>query len=288
MGWGWKDIVNIATGGLTGAVEHAAEGDWAGVGLDVLTGAGNGLYEHAGEHEVETTPENQGISTSKYDEEILDDLAKEYGMDRETLEKYMSEIDTSGDDWKSVKMGLRDEDDRNYTEKMTDAIKAKIQAYNDSKGAAAQEISDESNAAQATQIAAAQEAQNTQTQAPNAGLNKSRAGLLGAQTATADSGNTYNNAYTALRGQSASTQADYLQKMAQTTALENQAQNMENSMKWNVAAGALQGAGSGAAMGATISDENMKESPDFDNKLNEAINKFKTLYKELQELKERK
>ena len=40
-------------------------------------------------------------------------------------------------------------------------------------------------------------------------------------------------------------------------------------------------------MGATISDENMKESPDFDNKLNEAITKFKTLYKELQELKER-
>ena len=58
-------------------------------------------------------------------------------------------------------------------------------------------------------------------------------------------------------------------------------------MPW---ASALQGAGQGAQLGMTFtSDENAKEADDGidDKQLNEAIAQFKSLYNQLQELKEK-
>ena len=284
-------IANLLTGGVSGAIADAASGDWKGAADNLLSGGVTEAIDKANEEEISgKEKENFEYATHAKDrEEAIKEIMEEYGVDEETARKYVESVDTSSGDWEAIKKGFRDENGNNYTEKLIEEAgkqaEAAVQVVEDTK----QQDTDESAAAQATQLAEAQEAQNAQTNAQNAGVNRSRAGLLGSNTAAADAGTTYNNAYTALRNQSASTQADYLQKMGQSTALQNQAENMEKGLGYATVAGGLQGAGSGAAMGATISDERMKENPDeFDDKLNEAVQQFKQLYKELKELKESK
>ena len=127
-------------------------------------------------------------------------------------------------------------------------------------------------------------AQADKTANINAGINKSRAGMLGSQKASTDN-SVAQNQYTANRSSAASTQADYLEKMAQADALDQNARNMSKSAGLAAFSGALQGAGTGAAMGAVVSDENMKDPID-DNKLQESIREFKELYKRVKELRE--
>lgn len=149
--------------------------------------------------------------------------------------------------------------------------------------------------AAAGQAAMAEEAQKAQAQAKqnylsnaSAGINRSRAGML--SDAGADSKSGVASIYAANKGLGASTQADYLKKMATANAAQQQAENLRRGAGYNTLGAVLQGAGSGAAMGATISDENMKESPEeFDqNKLIEAVEEFKRLKKRLDELKARR
>lgn len=149
--------------------------------------------------------------------------------------------------------------------------------------------------AAAGQAAMAEEAQSAQAQAKqnylsnaSAGINRSRAGML--SDADADSTSGVANTYAANKSLGASTQADYLKKMAEANAAQQQAENLRRGSGYNTLGAVLQGAGSGAAMGATISDENMKESPkEFDqNKLIEAVKEFKRLKKRLDELKARR
>lgn len=118
----------------------------------------------------------------------------------------------------------------------------------------------------------------------NAGINKSRAGMLGSQSASSDT-SVAQSQYQANRSTAASTQADYLEKMAQADALDQQAKNVSKASGLATLSAGLQGAGSGAAMGAVISDENMKEDPIDDNKLQEAIAEFKRLSDRLKQLK---
>lgn len=139
-------------------------------------------------------------------------------------------------------------------------------------------------ALQAQQQSSQATAQANKTANINAGINKSRAGMLGSQRASADT-SVAQNQYMANRSTAASTQADYLEKMAQADALDQQAKNMNKAAGLATLSAGLQGAGSGAAMGAVISDENMKEDPIDDNKLQEAITEFKRLSERIKQLK---
>ncbi len=135
------------------------------------------------------------------------------------------------------------------------------------------------------------EANANKTANINTGINKSKAGMLGAQSASTDTANTANNLYTANSSNAAATQADYLSKMNAASQLDAEAEgadatarNMNKSALLAGASGALQGAGSGAMMGAVISDENMKE-PVSDEEMNAAYKEFVELYFRLKELK---
>ena len=138
------------------------------------------------------------------------------------------------------------------------------------------------NAQAAQQAASANALQNA-----SAGINRSRAGMLGSNAAsgaqTADSG-IYNTA----KQQTQTTNADYLSKMKQADALDTQAKYMSKAQPLATASSVLQGAGQGLMMGTMLSDEESKKEPSDgidDNKLNEAIARFKQLTEELKQLK---
>jgi hypothetical protein len=106
-----------------------------------------------------------------------------------------------------------------------------------------QGISDSADAAQ-------QEAYNKYVQNATAGINRSRAGLLADQGTDATQNVQAN--YNANRQLGTSTQNDYLQKMQQAKAMQQQANNIKAGSFLNTMSGMLQGAGSGAALGAAI------------------------------------
>ena len=126
----------------------------------------------------------------------------------------------------------------------------------------------------------------------NAGINRSKAGMLGSAAASDTTANTAQNIYAGNRSAQASTQADYLEKMAQADALDQQAGNIKKSQGLTDMAAFFNGAGSGASTGASLansSDENTKEAPtnkDEDRELLDMVKQFRTLYKELKMLKE--
>ena len=132
------------------------------------------------------------------------------------------------------------------------------------------------------------EAQANKTANINAGINRGKAGMLGSQKAATNTANTANNVFTANRGAAASTQADYLEKMAQADALQRQADTMAKGVGNAGLAGALQGAATGASMGAVMSDENVKQDPIKEDDLFAAIEEFKQLKAKLDKLKENK
>lgn len=129
--------------------------------------------------------------------------------------------------------------------------------------------------------AAEREAANS---AREAGTNASRSGMMAGVNNQA--AGLLNGLYQTGAAQKASTQADYRNKMAQADAMDTKAGNMAKGAQILPWAAALQGAGQGAKIGFG-SDENIKEAADGidDNKLNEAISQFKSLYKQLNELK---
>lgn len=142
-----------------------------------------------------------------------------------------------------------------------------------------------------TQQAIAESAQTAQAEAEknaaaaaSAGINKSRAGMLSDNAAQQSQTSNVSNIATANSSQAASTQADYLQKMAQADALDQQARNMKSGAALTAIGGGIQGAATGASFGL-ISDENMKEEPFDDDKLYDAIREFKRLYMKVKELR---
>lgn len=160
-------------------------------------------------------------------------------------------------------------------------INSANQVQSSSTGQADQALNTANTEAQAT-------AQANKTANINAGMNKSRAGMLGSQASNSTQSNAVNYA-AGNRASNASTQADYLQKMASADGLEQQASNMDKAAGLAALSGALQGAGSGASTGAAmqsaISDENAKQDPVDDDKLNEAIKQFKALYAKVKQLR---
>ena len=107
---------------------------------------------------------------------------------------------------------------------------------------------------------------NTETQtvisnaqsARNAGINKSRAGAL---SSSGNFGSTYKDSIEGLKNQNTLTQADYLEKMGYSNALDMTAENLEKGAGYNTTAAVFQG----------MSDKTEKENiDDEDDKLTES------------------
>lgn len=130
---------------------------------------------------------------------------------------------------------------------------------------------------------AEREAANT---ARESGVNAARSGNMAGANNSAQA--LTNGLYQAGAAQNAATQADYRDKIAQADIMDTQAGNMAKGAKlmpWNAG---LQGLGQGFQLGMMLSDENSKEAPADgidDDKLREAIERFKSLYAQLQEIK---
>lgn len=128
----------------------------------------------------------------------------------------------------------------------------KEQAEQTKKAKQAEEIA----AGEMAETEATQTASTSAIQAQNSGLNRERAGMNSNINLANRS-----NANNALAGINASTQADYLNRIGQANALDQQANNMEKGALLNTLGSAVQGAGAGMKMGASMfgtSDENEK------------------------------
>lgn len=132
------------------------------------------------------------------------------------------------------------------------------------------------------------ESENNAVAAASAGVNKSRAGMLSDNASQQTQTNNVSNVASANSSQAASTQADYLKKMSQADALDQQAKNMKSGSALTAIGGGIQGASSGAIAGAIISDEDLKEPIDFDQQLYDAIRQFKELYAKVKAMRGRK
>lgn len=101
----------------------------------------------------------------------------------------------------------------------------------------------------------AQTAMSNSQSARNAGINKSRAGAL---SSTGNFGSTYRDSIEGLKNQNTLTQADYLEKMGYSKALDMTADNLEKGAGYNTTAAVFQG----------MSDKTEKENiDDEDDKL---------------------
>lgn len=139
-------------------------------------------------------------------------------------------------------------------------------------------------AAEAAGAGAGAERESANT-AKESGVNAARAGNMAGANNSAQA--LTNGLYQAGAAQNAATQADYRDKMAQADIMDTQAGNMAKGAKLMPWAAGLQGLGQGLTLGL-LSDENSKEAPVDgidDDKLKEAIEQFKSLYAQLQEIK---
>ena len=101
----------------------------------------------------------------------------------------------------------------------------------------------------------AQTAMSNSQSARNAGINKSRAGAL---SSTDNFGSTYRDSVEGLKNQNTLTQADYLEKMGYSKALDMAADNLEKGAGYNTTAAVFQ----------SMSDKTEKENiDDEDDKL---------------------
>lgn len=108
------------------------------------------------------------------------------------------------------------------------------------------------DAASTAEESAINDAIQSRQTAINAGMGKSRAGLLGDAASNTNTTCAYQNAYQSSIQNQGSTQADYLNKMGQACALCNCANNMQKGALLNSIGAAFTGAGSGASLGASL------------------------------------
>ena len=178
---------------------------------------------------------------SKYGEEYVEDL---YAR--------------STSSWKSEGDNpfKEDQNNRDLFNKDLEELNKRIQALQDldtanDKTQDTSEINTEKlagNTEAQTIISNAQSARNT-------GINKSRAGAL---SSSGNFGSTYKDSIEGLKNQNTLTQADYLEKMGYSKALDMTAENLEKGAGWNTTAAVFQG----------MSDKTEKENiDDEDDKL---------------------
>lgn len=174
-------------------------------------------------------------------------------------EEYVEDLFTkSTSSWKSEGDNPFKEDQNNVDlfnvdlNKLNEQIKAlqDLDAANDKT-----QDTSEINAEKLAGNTEAQTAMSNAQSARNAGINKSRAGAL---SSTDNFGSTYRDSVEGLKNQNTLTQADYLEKMGYSKALDMAADNLEKGAGYNTAAAVFQ----------SMSDETEKENiDDEDDKL---------------------
>lgn len=250
---------------------------WEGV-LSVLTGGaydiGKGIYElatgnpdafmdpglrDAKDKWKEKQAEENNAWRKQYDDKyneyqnLYNKVKSKYG------EEYVEDLFAkSTSSWKSKGDNPFKEDQNNADlfnadlNKLNEQIKAlqDLDAANDKT-----QNTSEINAEKLAGNTEAQTAMSNAQSARNAGINKSRAGAL---SSTDNFGSTYRDSVEGLQNQNVQTQADYLEKMGYSKALDMAADNLEKGAKYNTAAAVFQ----------SMSDKTEKENiDDEDDKL---------------------
>lgn len=178
---------------------------------------------------------------SKYGEEYVEDL----------YARSTSSWKSAGDNpWKE------DQNNRDLFNKDLEELNKRINALKDID--TANDKTQDTSEINTEKLAGNTEAQtvisNAQS-ARNAGINKSRAGAL---SSSGNFGSTYKDSIEGLKNQNTLTQADYLEKMGYSKALDMAADNMEKGVGYNTVAAVFQG----------MSDKTEKENiDDEDDKL---------------------
>ena len=124
--------------------------------------------------------------------------------------------------------------------------------YKDMLSPILNDIQANADAASTAEASSINEAIQARNAGINAGMGKSRAGLLGDATSNTNYGDVYRSAYNSSIQNQGSTQADYLNKMGQVTGAACCAKNMQTGAALNTMGAALQGAGSGASLGMSM------------------------------------
>lgn len=262
---------------------------------------------------VDTRASLGALDTSSYDNKLAQ-LQSEYGTiktDPKELERLKQAVKDAQLNWKE---GDRDYLARSRAEqalenyqkdiaKQQAAKQAEINAWQQNKDKYLQDYANKrdldastSQYQQAQQSAMLDESAKAQANRQaniTAGINRAQAGMLGSQAAGQNTANQANQIYQANSAGAASTQADYLEKMGQSKAMDVTADAKGKAATMAGISGALQGIGSGASVGAALatSDETQKEDPtnkrEVDpEELNRAIANLKDLYRQLKELKQ--
>lgn len=250
--WNWWDyVLTGVTGGLYAAGKGVSDAVNYAVGkeekekkIKQLTDDYAAKFEREGlspEEAKEKAKEiTKGLSEANTKEEWDDELAKLSGWYKDDTKNAVPEQGTPDE-----VSGER--------ERLTGEQKATEEGAKEATETAKQT---ELASGELAETEAQQNATTSAIQAQNAGLNKERAGMMGEANLANRS-----NANNALAGIAASTQADYLNKIGQANALQQQAENMQKGAGLNTAGATVSGAAQGFVNGASMfgtSDENEK------------------------------
>lgn len=191
----------------------------------------------------------------KYNEyqSLYNEIKSKYG------EEYVGDLFTrSTSSWKSGynKMFKQDQNNIDLFNKDIEELNKRINALKDID--IANDKTQDTTEVNTEKLAGNTEVQtiisNAQS-ARNAGINKSRAGAL---SSSGNFGSTYKDSIEGLKNQNTLTQADYLEKMGYSNALDMTAENLEKNANYNTTAAVFQG----------MSDKTEKENiDDEDDKL---------------------
>ena len=237
---------------------HANEAFWDGFLAVTTLGLGNIIKENIKNKWRREQAEENAAWRKQYDDKyneyqnLYNKIKSKYG------EEYVeNQFTRSTSSWKSP------DDFYNEDKNNADLFNADLNKLNE-QIKALQELDAANDKTQDTsEISAEKLAGNTEVQtamsnaqsARNSGINKSRASSL---SSTDNFGSTYRDSVEGLKNQNVQTQADYLEKMGYSKALDMAADNLEKGAGYNTVAAVFQG----------MSDKTEKENiDDEDDKL---------------------
>lgn len=237
---------------------HANEAFWDGFLAVTTLGLGNIIKENIKNKWRREQAEENAAWRKQYDDKyneyqnLYNKIKSKYG------EEYVeNQFTRSTSSWKSP------DDFYNEDKNNADLFNADLNKLNE-QIKALQELDAANDKTQDTsEVSAEKLAGNTEAQiamsnaqsARNSGINKSRASSL---SSTDNFGSTYRDSVEGLKNQNVQTQADYLEKMGYSKALDMAADNLEKGAGYNTVAAVFQG----------MSDKTEKENiDDEDDKL---------------------
>lgn len=244
---GWRDnLKRVIAAGLSGGTSElgrlAGEGSAAHIITDPFAAA-KALSNDKKTHTSETT-DSEGNKVEETE-------ANDFNIAKAAIEAYVKEHNLNEQQHQALIDYVTEKTkDGNYN--MQDLISGFEGQYKEQIKPITENAQANADAASEAETSAINTAIQQRQAGINAGVGRARAGLLGDSSANNASYDTQRNAYTANIQNQGATQADYLNKMGQVTALQNQANNMQQGALWNSAGAAVQGFGSGASLGASL------------------------------------